>query len=176
MTQSQLTDAQRAILAQAAAVEDGGADAFEGDARTVAGLIRRGLMMRVPTVDGPGRVLVTTAGQALLGGETAQAPAATPRRRRAATLVPASAIAPPQAAVSPAASEPKAPGGKLGTLIALLQRPDGATLEQLASATGWQAHSVRGAISGALKKQRGIDVTSKKVDGVRVYRVAGAGA
>lgn len=38
MTQSQLTDAQRAILTQAAAVEDGGADAFEGDARTVGPL------------------------------------------------------------------------------------------------------------------------------------------
>jgi hypothetical protein len=170
MIQSQLTDAQRAVLTQAAAVEDGGADAFEGDTRTVASLIRRGLMMRVPTADGPGRVLVTTAGRALLGGEAPPAPVATPRRRKAA-LVPASALTPPAAG-----SAPKSPGGKLGTLIALLQRPGGATLDQLSSATGWQAHSVRGAISGALKKQRGIAVTSEKVDGVRVYRAAGAQA
>ena len=176
MTQSQLTDAQRTVLTQAAAVEDGAADAFEGDVRTVASLIRRGLMMRVLTADGPGRVLVTTAGRALLGGETPPAPVVASRRRKAAALVPASALARPQAPVSPTASAPKAPGGKLGTLIALLQRPDGATLDQLSSATGWQAHSVRGAISGALKKQRGIAVTSEKVDGVRVYRAAGAGA
>ena len=172
MTQSQLTDGQRAILTRAAAVEDGGADTFEGDARTVAGLVRRGLMMRVPTADGPGRVMVTTAGRALLGGETPPAPGATPRRRKAAMLVPASALAPPQA---PAANF-KGAGGKLGTLMALLQRPGGATIDQLSAATGWQVHSVRGAISGALKKQRGIAVTSEKVGGVRVYRAAGAAA
>ena len=166
MTQSQLTDGQRAILTRAAAVEDGGADTFEGDARTVAGLVRRGLMMRVPTADGPGRVIVTTAGRALLAGETPLAP--TP----AATIVLASALAPPQAP----ASNLKGPGGKLGTLIALLQRPGGATIDQLSAATGWQVHSVRGAISGALKKQRGIAVTSEKVGGVRVYRAAGAAA
>jgi hypothetical protein len=43
------------------------------------------------------------------------------------------------------------------------------------SATGWQAHSVRGAISGALKKKLGLEVTSEKIDGRgRVYRIAEA--
>lgn len=167
MTKSQLTEGQRAVLTKAAAVEDGGADTFEGDARTVAGLVRRGLMMRVPTADGPGRVMVTTAGRALLAGEAFPAP--TP----AATLPPASAIAPPQAP----ASKLKGPGGKLGTMIALLQRPQGATIDQLSTATGWQAHSVRGAISGALKKQRGIAVVSEVGTAGRTYRIAaGAGA
>ena len=41
------------------------------------------------------------------------------------------------------------------------------------SATGWQAHSVRGAISGAIKKRLGLKVTSEKSDGVRTYRIAG---
>lgn len=63
---------------------------------------------------------------------------------------------------------------KLGTLIALLRRKEGATIEHMMKATGWQAHSVRGALSGALKKKRGLAVASAvNRDGVRVYRVAG---
>jgi hypothetical protein len=66
---------------------------------------------------------------------------------------------------------------KLQTLIALLKRPQGARLEEMTSATGWQAHSVRGALSGALKKQRQLVITSEKTESGRVYRIEdGAGA
>lgn len=62
---------------------------------------------------------------------------------------------------------------KLGRLEAMLRRPDGATIEQLTRALDWQAHSVRGVMSGALKKRQGLSVTSeKKDDGTRVYRIA----
>ena len=71
---------------------------------------------------------------------------------------------------------PVRPGTKLAALVMALRRPQGATSLQLMLATGWQPHTVRGAISGALKKQRRIAVTSEKVDGVRVYRAAGANA
>ncbi len=60
---------------------------------------------------------------------------------------------------------------KLASVIAMLRRPKGAGIEELCKATGWQAHSVRGAISGALKKRLGLTVTSVKSDDVRVYRV-----
>ena len=64
--------------------------------------------------------------------------------------------------------------GKLAYMIAMLRRPKGATIEQIMTATGWQAHSVRGAISGALKKKRGLTVTSAaESGGTRVYRIAG---
>lgn len=69
----------------------------------------------------------------------------------------------------PLAPEPK---GKIAQLTALLLKPEGATLAAMQAATGWQAHSVRGAISGSLKKKLGLDVTSEKADGVRVYRIA----
>jgi len=73
--------------------------------------------------------------------------------------------APAQAAVKPAS--------KLGRLEAMLRRPDGATIEQLSKALDWQAHSVRGAMSGALKKKQGLSVASeKREDGTRVYRIA----
>ena len=65
------------------------------------------------------------------------------------------------------------PASKLRRLEAMLRRPDGATIEQLSKALDWQAHSVRGAMSGALKKKQGLSVASeKKEDGTRVYRIA----
>ena len=65
-------------------------------------------------------------------------------------------------------------GTKQGVLITLLQRKSGATIDDMATATGWQAHSVRGAISGVLKKKLGLAVSSEKVaDGGRIYRIAG---
>ena len=60
---------------------------------------------------------------------------------------------------------------KLAALIALLSTPAGATLEQMTSLTGWQAHSVRGAMSGMIKKKLGHSIVSKKAGDVRVYRI-----
>lgn len=74
---------------------------------------------------------------------------------------------------SPPFTAPAAPAkGKLGQLTALLLRTEGATLAAMQEATGWQAHSVRGAISGSLKKKLGLEVISEKVEGVRTYRIA----
>lgn len=68
------------------------------------------------------------------------------------------------------------PHTKQAILIAQLRRKEGATIAELTEATGWQAHSVRGAISGALKKKLGLSVTSEKVDGrSRVYRIVAGG-
>ena len=61
---------------------------------------------------------------------------------------------------------------KQAQLIGMLKRPEGASIEEIVAAFGWQAHTVRGAIAGALKKKLGLDVTSEKVDGRgRVYRI-----
>lgn len=54
----------------------------------------------------------------------------------------------------------------------MLRAPNGATIEEVMSATGWLSHTVRGAIAGALKKKLGLKVTSEKVKGRgRVYRI-----
>ena len=66
------------------------------------------------------------------------------------------------------------PTSKLGLIEAMLRRPDGATITQLTKALNWQPHSVRGAMSGALKKKQGLTVVAEKAaDGERVYRIAG---
>jgi hypothetical protein len=73
-----------------------------------------------------------------------------------------------------AAPETRAPraGTKQATLIAMLRAPDGATIAEIMTATGWQSHTVRGAMSGALKKKLGLEVTSEKVeDRGRVYKL-----
>ncbi len=66
-------------------------------------------------------------------------------------------------------------GTKQATLIAMLRAKDGATIAEIAAATGWQPHTVRGAMAGALKKKLELIVTSEKVEGRgRVYRLPAA--
>jgi hypothetical protein len=63
-------------------------------------------------------------------------------------------------------------GTKTAKVLALLKRPGGASLDQLRKATGWQAHSVRGFLSGTLKKKMGLRIASNKLEGgQRTYRI-----
>ena len=77
-------------------------------------------------------------------------------------------------------------GTKQAQMIELLKRPEGATVEQIAEATGWQHHTIRGAISGALKKKLGLNVEATRIREVgpnktgakgssTVYRITGSG-
>ena len=69
-------------------------------------------------------------------------------------------------------TETRPPGGKLGQIVTMLERPEGATLADLMAATGWQAHSVRGVLS-TLKKRLGRPlVVSLSADNLRLYRLA----
>jgi hypothetical protein len=64
-------------------------------------------------------------------------------------------------------------GSKKATILALLRQKGGATLAEVMSATEWQAHSVRGFISGTLGKKMGLTVESSKNEaGERTYRLA----
>ena len=62
---------------------------------------------------------------------------------------------------------------KQAEVIRMLQRPEGATIGQICTATGWQAHTVRGTFAGAFKKKLGLTIVSDKPQGgERVYRIA----
>ena len=67
---------------------------------------------------------------------------------------------------------PKRPS-KQDVVIAMLCQPEGATVDEVASVTGWQRHTVRGVFSGALKKKLGLTLASAKEERGRVYRIAG---
>ena len=61
---------------------------------------------------------------------------------------------------------------KQAEVIAMLRRPEGVTVDEVASATGWQRHTVRGVFSGTLKKKLGLTIASAKEERGRVYRIA----
>ncbi|MCL4186752.1 MAG: DUF3489 domain-containing protein [Rhodobacteraceae bacterium] len=126
--------------------------------------LRRGEPLWRETGDGHGTTLVATeAGLEAIGIEPVAASAVASARK-----------AKPQtgAEVAPTTEANDAPkpvairaGTKQAQIIALLQRPEGASIAEIVDATSWQAHTARGAISGALKKKLGLPVTSEKVEG-----------
>lgn len=122
--------------------------------------IRKGEPLWRETGDGHGTTLVVTdAGLLAIGIEpvVVQTIAAV---REHAVEVPAPKLPTPRT------------GTKQAMLIEMLQAPEGVTMEAIMVATGWQAHSIRGAMSGALGKNLGLVVTSAKEEGRgRVYRI-----
>ena len=115
--------------------------------------LRKGEPLWRETGDGHGTTLVVTdAGMLAIGIEPAVVKTMAAIRTNAA---------------QPPAPKPPTPrtGTKQAQIITLLQRPEGATIAEIVEATGWQAHSARGMISGALKKKLGLPVTTEKVEG-----------
>jgi hypothetical protein len=123
--------------------------------------LRRGEPLWRETGDGHGTTLaVTDAGLMAIGIVPAAAERIAAEHRRAGDTTPTK-----QPIVRTST--------KQAMLISLLQAPDGATLDTIMAATGWQSHTVRGAMSGALGKKLGLIVTSaKEGDGARVYRIS----
>ncbi len=191
-----LTDSQLVILSAAARRQDGtvlplprSLKVNKATATTVLeSLLKKGLAAERPaaadaahwreTRDG-GRTALAIADAGLqaigveVGRKTSKQSSSTKarpkqRRRRAEPKLSGSK---PNGRTSPAAVRP---GTKQALLIDLLKRKKGATIEEIVEAMGWQPHSVRGAISGALKKKLGLAVTFERVeDRGRVYRIAG---
>lgn len=170
-----LTDTQSIILSRASARPGNLAlplpDGLHGAAaRTVVGKmmshgwleevdanLRRGEPLWRETGDGHGTTLIATeTGLAAIGIDPVAA-GAVARARRAKVETGATSEVP---------SRPKSRAGtKQAQVIALLQRPEGATLAEIAAATSWQSHTVRGMIAGALKKKLGLPITAEKVEG-----------
>ena len=122
--------------------------------------LRRGEPLWRETGDGHGTTLIVTdAGLLAIGIEPVVVKTVIAMREHAAK-----------------AATPKPPTQRTGTkqaqIIAMLQRPEGATIAEIVAATAWQAHSARGVISGVVKKKLGLLVGSTKEDGRgAVYRI-----
>ena len=97
------------------------------------------------------------------------APVAADPELDAAVTAAEAAWAQEKAAAKPRTRE----NSKQATVIQMLQRPEGATVQQICETTGWQAHTVRGTFAGAFKKKLGLTIVSDKAQGSeRVYRIA----
>jgi hypothetical protein len=156
---TKLTAPQHELLALAAEANGVGTEAPDAADATVTALIKRGLLISAPQASGASKLLITEAGRASVK----------------AALIPPPESQRPDPVISDAALEPKAkdprPKGKIGLLIDLLGRDGGVTVETMMAATSWQAHSVRGAISRAIKKTLGFNVISQKTDAGRTYHI-----
>lgn len=156
----QLTPAQQAILSHAHQHTEGKIAWFpeniKGGARqkVIDGLFKRALI----TYDGKDW-FVAAEGYEALG---------VPRK------APVSAQAIDEVIEAATAAKPRMrDNSKQAQVIAMLKRPEGATIEQICEATQWQAHTVRGTFAGAFKKKLGLEITStKEAGGQRIYRVA----
>jgi hypothetical protein len=146
-------------------------------AKAVAALLRRGLVEELPVTDRSLAwrehdqnmigLFITNAGRAAIGvddkvgaqgiGDSAGGDASDKRD-------PASADA------APAPVSPPLPGSKIATVVALLERDEGATLDEMVKATGWLPHTTRAALTGLRKKGRSIDKTKRGQ--VTCYRIA----
>ena len=133
-----------------------------------ANLRRREPMWR-ETGDGHGTTLIATeAGLEAIGIEPLAASAVASARKAKPKPDPAQ-IPDDTGTAKPVAIRA---GTKQARIIAMLQRPEGATVAEMVEATSWQAHTVRGSISGALKKKLGLPVAAEKVEGRgTVYRL-----
>jgi hypothetical protein len=137
--------------------------------------LRRGEPLWRETGDGHGTTLVATeAGLEAIGIEPVVATTMTNLRKIKLDLI-TEPQALPAASTDHATPKPIAirTGTKQAQIIALLQRPEGASITEIVAATGWMAHSARGLISGALKKKLGLDVTVATAAGRgRIYHIS----
>lgn len=148
-----LTDTQRTVLLQAADRIDGNIEPLppqlKGGTRqkVIDGLTNRGLAKAKRN-----HIFLTDAGYA-----------AVDRSRPVPTPTDDNVTAQPNRARA---------DSKQAQVIAMLKRPEGATIAQICAVTEWQSHTVRGAFAGAFKKKLGLEITSAKESGAdRIYKI-----
>lgn len=133
--------------------------------KVIESMLKNGLIAEDP--DGDGVVyIITEQGFAAIGQTKSEGDDAEPVAKQSKTKK--------ETEANKRTAEPKEKKvSKQQTLIDLLQRKEGATMKQMMDVTGWQKHSLHGAMAGGLKKKLGYNIVSSKDDGKdRVYRIA----
>jgi hypothetical protein len=192
---TKLSDPQAVILSAASQRDDGAVLPLpetlkiKGGAvdKVLGSLKAKGLVDHIgaPRGDNPPPLRITRAGLEAIGVETeddapegattadAEAPATAGRK---ATPAKPKATAAKRGKAAPAKKPTPRAGTKQAQMIEMLKRPEGATVEQIAAATGWQHHTIRGAISGALKKKLGLTVEATRTHEVGPKKTGAKGS
>lgn len=187
MMNAKLTDTQTAILEAAAERPDGNLEPLPPTlrggprAKVMAGMLARELITTIQDADHV-EYYLTDTGYAAVGRKRAAPPPLVPDADLEAAIIAAEAKWQGDAVTNRDAAgriqnldpTPRAAryGTKLAKIIDAMRRPDGAIIGEMMDRTGWQAHTVRGALSGTLHKKLGLTVVSEKdTDGVRTYRI-----
>ena len=188
---TKLSDTQLVLLSNAAKRDDGAltrspkmkAEAAE---KAVGALLSRKLIKSVPKAgmlplwkkgkdDDLVSLVITPAGLEAIGIESGGAknqPNASKPEQRIATAKHLARAAKSAGAAKGLAQSAR-PNSKIAKVVEMMRKPGGVTLKAIMSATEWQAHSVRGAISGAIKKKLGLKVVSEMRGEERTYRIGG---
>ncbi|RDC68971.1 DUF3489 domain-containing protein [Rhodovulum sp. 12E13] len=191
---TKLSDTQLVILSAAAQREDRNVLPLPGSlrggaaAKVVGALLSRGLIAETTTDsrtkadaalnriwhnDEDGRAIllhITDAGLAAIGVEPERGDSAPTGADKAPSAEPPQ-DAPAETDPAPKARTPRT-GTKQAMLIEMLRAEGGATIDEIVAALDWQAHTARGAMSGALKKKLGLTITSEKIERRgRAYRI-----
>lgn len=188
---TKLNDTQLVLLSGAAKRDDGAltrAPKLKPEAmdQAATALLSRKFIKSVPKVgslplwrkgpDGePISLVVTEKGLGAIGiveGDPNQPPPVMVPKRKPSKAEPRSAATKKTPSAKTKASGPRRTS-KIAKVVEMLRKPGGATIKAIMAATDWQAHSVRGAIAGAIKKKMGLKVLAETRDDERVYRIGG---
>ena len=189
---TKLNDTQLVLLSTAARRDDGGLARSaklkpEAMEQAVAGLLSRKFVKAIPKTgplplwkkdpDGePVSLVITEKGLEAIGvgvGDPAQPPPVVAAKGKASkSKEPPGGHSKKTPGVKAKSGGPR-PTSKIAKVVEMLRKPGGATIKAIMDATDWQAHSVRGAIAGAIKRTMGLKVLAETRDDERVYRIGG---
>ncbi|MBP6013485.1 MAG: DUF3489 domain-containing protein [Alphaproteobacteria bacterium] len=189
---SKLNDIQLVLLSNAAKRDDGGLTRSaklrpEAMEQAVAGLLSRKFIRTVPKTgslplwkkepDGePVSLVITEKGLEAIGiaaGDPNQPPRIVVTKGKASKAKePTGGPTKKTPSAKPKPGGPR-PSSKIARVVEMLRKPGGASIKAIMDATDWQAHSVRGAIAGAIKKKMGLRVVAETRGDERVYRIGG---
>ena len=188
---SKLNDTQLVLLSNAAKRDDCAltrSSKLKSDAaeKAVAGLLSRKLIKSVPKTgslplwqkgpDGePVSLMITEKGLEAIGigiGDPDQPPPVIATKGKVAKAKEPNVGAAKKSGVNAKRGSTR-PTSKIARVVEMLRKPGGATIKAIMDATDWQAHSVRGAIAGAIKKKMGLKVIAETRGDERVYRIGG---